>query len=93
MKFSVPALDDYTDLNHSFFVIALRLYSLATNGIVADAHADSDGNNTRFTYAVNNLAHTIFKQINLRLNVLIETFSERYCISLLGSHIQLNLSQ
>ena len=28
----------------------------------------SDANNTRFTYAVNNLAHTIFKQINVRFN-------------------------
>ena len=68
MKFSVPALDDYTDLNRSFFIIDLRLYSSATNGIVADANAASDANNTRFTYVVNNLAHTIFKQINLRFN-------------------------
>ena len=28
----------------------------------------SDANNTRLTYAVNNLAHTIFKEINLRFN-------------------------
>ena len=68
MKFSVQSLDDYTDLNHSYFVIDLRLYSSAANGIVADANSASEANNTKFVYAVNNLAHTIFKQINLRFN-------------------------
>ena len=68
MKFSVQALEDYVDLNRSYFVIDLRLYSSSQNGIVADANAASDANNTRFVYAVNNLAHTIFKQINLRFN-------------------------
>jgi len=68
MKFSIPALDDYTDLNRSFFIIDLRLYSSATNGIIADANSASDANNTKFTYAVNNLGHSIFKQINLRFN-------------------------
>ena len=62
MKFSVQALEDYVDLNRSYFVIDLRLSTSGTNGIVADA------NNTKFTYAVNNLAHTIFKQINVRFN-------------------------
>ena len=68
MKFSVQALDDYVDLNRSYLVIDLRLYSSATNGIVADANSASDGDNTKFVYAVNNLAHTIFKQINLWFN-------------------------
>ena len=68
MKFSVQALEDYVDLNRSYFIIDLRLYSSATNGIVADDNAASDGDDTKFVYAVNNLAHTLFKQINLRLN-------------------------
>ena len=68
MKFSVQKLDDYVDLNRSYFVIDLRLSSAATNGIVVDANSVSDANNTKFTYAVNNLAHTIFKQINVRFN-------------------------
>ena len=68
MKFSVQALEDYVDLNRSYFVIDLRLYSSAQNGIVAVANSASDANNTKFVYAVNNLAHTLFKQINLRLN-------------------------
>ena len=68
MKFSVQQLEDYVDLNRSYFVIDLRLSTSGNNGIVADANAASDANNTKFTYAVNNLAHTIFKQINLRFN-------------------------
>ena len=68
MKFSVQQLDDYVDLNRSYFVIDLRLCTAATNGISADANAASDGDDTKFTYAVNNLAHTIFKQINVRFN-------------------------
>ena len=68
MKFSVQALEDYVDLNRSYFVIDLRLSTAVTNGIVADANSASDANNTKFTYAVNNLAHTIFKQINVRFN-------------------------
>ena len=68
MKFSVQQLDDYKDLNRSFFVIDLRLSTAATNSIVADANSASDDDDTKFTYAVNNLAHTIFKQINVRFN-------------------------
>ena len=68
MKFSVQQLEDYVDFNRSYFVIDLRLYSSSQNGIVADANAASDAINTRFVYAVNNLAHTLFKEINLRFN-------------------------
>ena len=35
---------------------------------MANANSATDANNTKLTYAVNNLAHTIFKQINLRFN-------------------------
>ena len=68
MKFSVQQLEDYVDLNRSYFVIDLRLSTSGQNGIVADANSASDANNTKFTYPVNNLAHTIFKQINVRFN-------------------------
>ena len=68
MKFSVQQLEDYVDFNRSYFVIDLRLNSSSQNGIVADANAASDANNTRFVYAVNNLAHILFKEINLRFN-------------------------
>ena len=82
MKFSVQQLEDYVDLNRSYFVIDLRSYSSSTNGIVADANAASDANNTRFVYAVNNLAHTLFKQINLRFNgTLMTEQSDTYACS------------
>ncbi|CAH3187377.1 unnamed protein product [Porites lobata] len=68
MKFSVQALEDYVDLNRSYFVVDLRLSTAGQNGIVADENAASNANNTKFTYAVNNLVHTIFKQINVRFN-------------------------
>ena len=55
-------------MNRSYFVVDLRLSTSGQNGIVADANAASDANNTKFTYAVNNLVHTIFKQINVRFN-------------------------
>ena len=54
MKFSVQQLEDYTDLNRSFFVFDLRLSTAGANGIAADANSASDANNTKFTYAVNN---------------------------------------
>jgi len=68
MKFSVAALDGYCDLNRSYFVIDLKLYSASTNGTVADGNAVPGANNIRFTYVVNNIAHSIFKEINLRFN-------------------------
>lgn len=47
----------------------LLLYSAATNVLVADKEAASDDDDdTRFTCVVTNLAHAIFKQINLRFN-------------------------
>ena len=68
ISFSIPALDDFVDLNRSFLEVELKLNSASTNGIVADANAPSDANNTRFVYVTNNLGHTLFKQMNLRFN-------------------------
>ena len=93
MKFSVQALEDYVDLNRSYFVIDLRLYSSATNGIVADANAASDGDDTRFVYAVNNLAHTIFNRptpmpirpFSKRCSITTATMGRRCCNRKAGS--------
>ena len=46
---------------------------------MADANLASDGNNTKFTYAVNNLAHTIFKQMNVRFNCTLMTEQTDTC--------------
>ena len=39
MKFSVQALEDFVDLNRSYFVVDLRLSTAGQNGIVADANS------------------------------------------------------
>ncbi|XP_068735233.1 uncharacterized protein F54H12.2-like [Montipora capricornis] len=68
ISFSIPALDDFVDLNRSLLEVELKLHSAWTNGIVADVNAASDGDNTRFVYVTNNLDHTLFKQMNLGFN-------------------------
>ena len=67
-EFQIGSLDDFVDLSRSYLEIELQLVTAATNGIVADANSASDGDNTRFLYAVNNFAHSIIRQMNLRLN-------------------------
>ena len=68
ISFTVQALDDFCDLDRSVLEIELRLSSPSTNGLVADANAASDADNTRFVYVVNNIGHSLFKQMNLRFN-------------------------
>ena len=69
MKFSLCALNNYCDLNRSYLVLYLLLYSAATNVLLVEEEAVSDDDDdTRFTCVVTNLAHSIFKQINLRFN-------------------------
>lgn len=67
ITFTIPGLDEFVDLGRSYFEIELKLNSASTNGIVADANSASDANDTKFVYVTNNLAHGLFKQINLRL--------------------------
>ena len=68
ITFTVQALDDFCDLDRtcSYLEIELRLSSPSTNGLVADANAASDADDTPFLYAVNNIGHSLFKQMNLR---------------------------
>lgn len=57
MEFVVPAFEDYVDLNQSYFTMKLKLkYSGGTNLAVANSHV------------VNNMAHSVIKQIPMRLN-------------------------
>ena len=69
MEFIIPALDDHVDLNRSYFTMDLRLKK-------------TDGNNIALAdklWPANNLAHTIIKQIDLRLNgTLISPQSDTY---------------
>ena len=47
ISFSIPALDDFVDLNRTFLEVELKLNSASTNGIVADANAASDADNNQ----------------------------------------------
>ena len=69
MEFIIPALDDHVDLNRSYFTMHLRLKkSTGANLAAADK-----------LWVTNNLAHTIIKQIDLRLNsTLISPQSDTY---------------
>ena len=69
MEFIIPALDDYVDLGRSYFTMELRLKK-STNANLVAAEA---------LWPVNNLAHSIIKQIDLQLNgTLISPQSDTY---------------
>ena len=69
MEFIIPALDDHVDLNRSYFTMHLHLKR--NNG--------ANLTNVNKLWATNNLAHTIIKQIDLRLNgTLISPQSDTY---------------
>ena len=58
MEFVIPALDDFVDLNRSYFTIKLRLKTTKDANLAA----------ANQLYVTPNLAHNLFKQINVRLN-------------------------
>ena len=74
ITFSIPASDDYYDLNELRFQVKVRLTDPAAGyqGLKANL-TNSDANNTRNTYCVNNFAHTIFRDINLSMNGVLMT--------------------
>lgn len=66
---SVPASDDYYDLNEAYLEMKVKLGTGGAAYQVLKANsADSDANNTRNTYCANNFAHTIFNQITVKMN-------------------------
>jgi len=69
MEFIIPALDDYVDLGRSYFTMELRLKKSTNADLVAN----------ELLWPVNNLAHSIIKQIDLQLNgTLISPQSDTY---------------
>ena len=69
MEFVVPGLDSYVDLNRSYFTVELGLKKSDGNNLVAN----------ETLCPVNNLAHSIIKQIDLHLNrTLISPQSDTY---------------
>ena len=74
ITFSIPASEDYYDLNELRFQVKVRLTDPAGGyqGLKSNL-ADSDANNTRNTYCVNNFAHSIFRDITMSLNGVLMT--------------------
>ena len=80
ITFSIPASDDYYDLKELRFLVKVRLTDPATGyqGLKANL-ANSDANNTRNTYCVNNFGHSIFRDITMSMNgVLVTEQSNTY---------------
>ena len=74
ITFSIPASDDYYDLNELRFQVKVRLTDPAAGyqGLKANL-ANSDTNNTRNTYCVNNFGQSIFRDMTLSMNGVLMT--------------------
>ena len=69
MEFTIPAVDNHVDLNRCYFTMDLRLKKDDAGNLGADEKL----------WVTNKLAHTIIKQIDLRLNgTLINPQSDTY---------------
>lgn len=68
LEFIVGGLEDFVDLTRSYFTIQLTLETATGKPIKADADDQSDANQVFFVYPVNNFAHSLVKQLNVRLN-------------------------
>ena len=66
--FTVPASDDYYDLNETKLEIKVRLKTAGTGGVSDAEGTASDGNNSKYIYCVNNFGHSLFNQMNLSFN-------------------------
>ena len=74
ITFSIPATDDYYDLNELRFQVKVRLTDSAAGYLGLQTNlTNSDANNTRNTYCVNNFAHSIFRDITLNMNGVLMT--------------------
>ena len=72
IDFQIDPQEDYVDLSRSYFEIELRLQKAAGAGNVVAAEN---------TFLVNNIAHSLFKQISIRLNNTLispQTFTYHY---------------
>ena len=71
--FTVPASDDYYDLNEAKLEVKVRLNTAGTAGVVGAEGAPSDANNTKYVYCVNNFGHSLWSQMNVSLNGVLMT--------------------
>ncbi|XP_068757607.1 uncharacterized protein F54H12.2-like [Montipora capricornis] len=75
LEFTISELEDFVDLNQSYLTFDMRLPTGANNdGLYADgqvtaAEANQSGDDyTKYVYLVNNVAHTMIQQFDMRLN-------------------------
>ena len=74
ITFSIPASDDYYDLDELRFHVKVRLTDPADGYQELKANlAISDANNTRNTYCVNNFGHSLFRDMTLSMNGVLMT--------------------
>ena len=66
--FTVPASDDYFDLNESFLEVKVRLNTSGTGGVSDNESGASTENVSKYLYCVNNFAHSLFIQMNVSFN-------------------------
>ena len=71
--FTVPAGDDYYDLNETKLEIKVRMNTTGTGGLSSGEGAASDANNTKYVYCVNNFGHSLFNQMNVSFNGVLMT--------------------
>ena len=71
--FTVPAGDDYYDLNETKLEIKVRMNTLGTGGLSSNETGASDANNTKYVYCVNNFGHSFFNQMNVSFNGVLMT--------------------
>ena len=71
--FTVPASDDYYDLNDTKLEIKIRLNTTGTGGVSAVEGSVSTANLSKYVYCVNNFGHSIFSQMNLSFNGVLMT--------------------
>ena len=63
--FTVPAGDDYCDLNETKLEIKVRMNTSGTGGLSFNETGASDANNTKYVYCVNFFGHSLFNQMNV----------------------------
>lgn len=71
LEFIVRGLEDFVDLTRSYFTIKLILETSDNKPVKVDDDSPSDANKVQFVYPVNNFAHSLIKQLNVRLNAML----------------------
>lgn len=77
--FTVPASDDFYDLNEAKLEIKVRLNTAGTRDVFNSEGAASTANLRKYVYCTNNCGHTLFNQMNVHYNgVLMSEQSNAY---------------